>query len=265
GNLVYHNNVKKAFLWVHDVLPFNNQCHALLHIQYHTKKFMKILCLCDWHKEYIHKKTHADENKISVTRNAILTRRFARQPKKIPFRFIYASGASRGLEHLLNLMPRIYAEFPQSTLHVFTDLNSLNTKGNNEELKKMINDLPYVTLRGRVSQDVIAHEFLISDIWFYPTDFSETYCITALEAQAAGLLCACSGLSSLPEIVGDRGIVGGENIKDSVVATSLVDELLRVMKNPEEKKALTVKARKWAMKQNFENLAQEWAHTLFSL
>jgi glycosyltransferase involved in cell wall biosynthesis len=264
-NLIYHKNVKKVFLWVHDTLPMNLKFKQLLHIQYDPKKFKKILCLCNWHKNFVAKGLNVEKTKIFVTRNAIKVSKFARLPKKIPFRFIYASGAQRGLEHLLRLIPLIKAEFPETTLHVFCNLDGANKKGNSEQLKRMISDLPYVTLRGRVSQEEISHEYSISDVWFYPTDFPETYCITALEAQAAGCLCACTGLSSLKEIVGSRGIVGGENIRDEEVARNLTEDLINIMKDETRKKELTTTAREWALKQSYSQLAKDWKNKLFCL
>jgi len=265
NNLIYHKNVRKVFLWVHDTLPMNLKFQSHLHIQYDPKKFKKIMCLCNWHKTHVAKGLNVEKTKIFVTRNAINVSKFARTPRKIPFRFIYASGPERGLEYLLKYIPFIKKEFPQTTLHVFCDLEGSNKKGNSKELKQMISKLPYVTLRGRVTQEEIAHEFLISDVWFYPTDFTETYCITALEAQAAGCLCACSGLSSLKEIVGKRGIVGGEDICEEEVAQNLISDLISVMKDTDRKKALTTTAREWALKQSYSQLAEDWKNKLFCL
>ena len=42
-------------------------------------------------------------------------------------------------------------------------------------------------------------------VWAYPTWFSETSCITAMEAQAAGLMIVSSAIAALPETVGRRG------------------------------------------------------------
>ena len=265
SKMSYHKNVQKVFLWLHDVLPFNAQSVRLLHIQYDKKRFKKILCLCNWHKNYVAVGINAKKQQIAVTRNAIDTRRFARQPKKIPYRFIYASSADRGLEHLLRMIPKIHSEFPETTLHIFANLKGTNAKGNNKFLQDTVESLPYVTLRERVTQAEIAHEYSISDVWLYPTDFTETYCITALEAQAAGLLCVCTSLSSLPEIVGARGIIGGKNIHIPEVEEDLLQQLFRVLRDPEEKARLTNSGREWAMKQSFENLAKDWKDKLFCL
>jgi glycosyltransferase involved in cell wall biosynthesis len=265
NNMLYHNNVKKVFLWVHDVIPTNSLVGKLLNVQYDPKRFKKVLCLCNWHKKAIHQKGNIDKTKIMITRNAIDPTKYSRQPKKIPYRFIYASSADRGLEHLLELIPRVHDEFPETTLHVFTDLASENRKGNNQQLIDMIDALPYVTTRGRVSQEEIAYEYSISDVWFYPTDFTETYCITALEAQAAGCLCVCTGLSSLPEIVGNRGIVIGDHINDEGVKDEMVRELLKTLRDKERKKEITTRAREWAMQQSYKSLAEEWKTKVFCL
>jgi len=265
SKMSYHKNVQKVFLWVHDVLPYNSQSNRLLHIQYDKKRFKKILCLCNWHKNYVATGINAKKQQIAVTRNAIDTKRFLRQPKKIPYRFIYASSADRGLEHLLRMIPKIHAEFPETTLHIFANLERMNAKGNNKFLQDTAESLSYVTIRDRVTQAEIAHEYSISDVWLYPTDFTETYCITALEAQAAGLLCVCTSLSSLPEIVGNRGIMGGKDINNPVVEEDLLQQLFRVLRDPEEKARLTNSGREWAMKQTFENLANDWKDKLFCL
>jgi len=265
SKMSYHKNVQKVFLWVHDILPYNSQSKRLLHIQYDKKRFKKILCLCNWHKNFVAAGINAKKQQIAVTRNAIDTKRFARQPKKIPYRFIYASSADRGLEHLLRMIPKIHEEFPETTLHIFANLKAVNAKGNNKFLQDTVESLPYVTIRDRVTQAEIAHEYSISDVWLYPTDFTETYCITALEAQAAGLLCVCTSVSSLPEIVGKRGIVGGEDINNPEVEEDLLQQLFRVLRDPEEKARLTSSGREWAMRQSFENLANDWKDKLFCL
>jgi glycosyltransferase involved in cell wall biosynthesis len=44
-------------------------------------------------------------------------------------------------------------------------------------------------------------------VWLYPTWFSETSCITAMEAQAAGLIVVTSPIAALKETVGPRGYI----------------------------------------------------------
>jgi glycosyltransferase involved in cell wall biosynthesis len=90
----------------------------------------------------------------------------------------------------------------------------------------------------------LAIEYLKSDVWLYPTDFLETYCITAVEAQMAGCLCATVGIGSLEEIVGERGIlvVGGDINKEETV-NKLLGELYKVLDNKEVKANILKKAK----------------------
>jgi len=262
-NLVYLDNVKKVYLWLHDVKPWNSEIGSSS-IQWHAKKFKKIICVSKWQAKSIAKDYKISNNTIYPSRNAILTHRFSRKPKKIPFRFIYTSSADRGLEYLLNMIPKIKNKFPKTTLHLFVNLSN-NFKGNSDQLQKTINELDYVYLHSRVSQEELAHEYLISDIWLYPTDFTETYCIAALEAQAAGLLCACTDLAALKEIVGSRGITVSGDIGKEETQDKLLGKLYKILENPERKKEITENAKSWAMKQNFDTLASKWHTDIFKI
>lgn len=262
SNLVYANNVKKVYLWLHDIVPVSEAAGAVA-IQYHKTKFKKVICLCDWHAENVQSKYGVHDKFMAVSRNSIDTSRFDVVLPKIPFRFLYASAPDRGLQFLLKMMPRIKKEFPETTLHVFADLPPQLEEY--REMKAFIESTDYIVLRGRVSQQKIAEEFLISDIWLYPTDFTETYCITALEAQAAGMLCACSALAALKEIVGDRGVTVEGDIREQEVQDNLHEALAAVLRNPDKKRELAEGGRKWAMQQGHDELAHEWRKNLFPL
>ena len=263
SNLVYLNNVKKVYLWVHDVLP-NNSVIKGLTIQYHETIFKRILCLCNWHKEQIQQRLGVEDERMYVTRNAILPHRFARRPRKIPHRYIYTSSADRGLDNLLRLIPRVHAEFPETTLHIFTSIKN-TAKGDESDLQRIIDSLDYVTLHSRVSQEELSHELLISDVWLYPTAFTETYCIAALEAQAAGLLCATTDVAALKEIVGDRGILIPGSGNDESVQELLLTNLLSTLHNPQLKASYQKRGQDWALTQGFDELAEEWETDLFRL
>src|SRR6185369_7057219 len=65
----------------------------------------------------------------------------------------------------------------------------------------LIRTTPGVVMHGRVNQRELAEAMLGAGVWFYPTWFSETSCITAMEAQAAGLRCVCPRIAALAETV----------------------------------------------------------------
>ena len=125
----------------------------------------------------------------------------------------------------------------------------------------MIKKLDYVNLNNRLSQDELSLEFLKSDVWLYPTDFQETYCITALEAMISKCLVVTVDYCGLGEIVKSRGITVPYPIRDNI------DELLRklffVLDKPNMKNHIIDTAYNWAIKQNYEELANDWIKNLF--
>ena len=106
----------------------------------------------------------------------------------------------------------------------------------------------------RVSQEQLAIELLKSDVWFYPTDFYETYCIYAVEAQISEVLCVTTNIGSLEEIVGDRGII----IQHDSTDDQMLNELFKILDDKELKAEKIKKAKEWALKQDIKSLCEGW-------
>jgi len=64
-----------------------------------------------------------------------------------------------------------------------------------------------VTHLGRVNKASLAKLLRSSGAWLYPTPWTETSCILAMEARAAGLRIVTSKLAALPETVGKYGVL----------------------------------------------------------
>ncbi len=114
----------------------------------------------------------------------------------------------------------------------------------------------YIKFYGKVSNERIIEEFCKSDIWFYPTYFTETYCISSLEAQMSGCVCITSDIGALQTTVGDRGIL----LSDSIVNNhkNCVSAVVDLMQDDELKTELRNKGREWAKKQDWSNMMEEW-------
>ena len=156
------------------------------------------------------------------------------------------------------MMPKIKSKFPATTLHVFSNVQ------NYPQLKTQMEKSDYIFLHGRVSQAEIAYELSISDIWLYPTDFKETYCIAALEAQAAGCLCITMNLGSLKEVISNRGILIDGEIDNEETQNEIISQL-NILENQQEKNELTAKAREWGLRQDFKHVVKDWTDNLFTL
>ncbi len=116
-------------------------------------------------------------------------------------RMAYTSVPERGLVLLVReVMPRIWAYLPDVELHVFS-YRPL------EPYRRVVRQLPRggdkVHLREGLPKAELATALRACHLWVYPTDFPETSCIAAMEAQAAGLPVVSSRRYALRETVED--------------------------------------------------------------
>jgi glycosyltransferase involved in cell wall biosynthesis len=271
--LLFPIRARKIYLWIHDVRALGTDLGENDLVRQLHDRIDGIFCLSPWHRDFFAQMHGIPADKIILTGNGIDPERFARDIPKQENRFIYASSPDRGLDTLLEIWPLIMAAIPNAELHVFYGFDTWDrdlANSGDEQGKRYRDQIhaglsqPGVFNHGRVGQLELAEEFLKSDIWFYPTRFTETYCITALEAQMAGTLCICTDLAGLSTTVADRGVLlaGDPHSRDYIIAA--LRELFALTKDPERKESLTLKARRWAMEQTWRNRALQW-HEVFAL
>jgi len=221
-------------LWMHDV-----HCgEALTHRR--DLRFDRILCLSDWHRTcFLSLYPLVDANRVVVTRNGIdlslfsedqrwvdcreedseegdLVRREDSVPRN-PHKAVYSSSPDRGLQTALDCWKDVRKAIPDAELHVYYGFDNweksarmLNDGPQQQSvryLKQLAQSTPGVVVHGRIRQAELAREFLSAGVWAYPTWWTETSCLTAMEAQAAGLYMVTSPLAALNETVGDRGVL----------------------------------------------------------
>jgi glycosyltransferase involved in cell wall biosynthesis len=269
---------KAKVLWIHDVHCGDDWDNDVL-------RFDRVYCLTKWHKGFVEGMyPHVDPAKIKVTRNGIDPDRFrdldwkAKGPS-----FVYSSSPDRGLDVLLDMWPKIRALEPGATLDVYYGFE--NWRKLNAENKRGLAVVNYmfervtsmadegVRYHGRVGQRELAEAQKKALIWFYPTRFSETYAITALEAQAAGCCVVTSKLAALEETASIWTLLEGSNkspayqekaldlIAHYLTAWEIDNRVSEVVKpgdchNPGHLTAQA--ARSWALKQTWASVAEDW-------
>ena len=177
-------------------------------------EYEKVVVLTEWHREHFVKKYALPRESMEVIGNFILPEHFElaaeARPARKPHRFIYASSPDRGLGRLLEIWPRILEVFPDAELAIFYGWKGCEKLGNADpewirqyhkirglwEVKKF---MPGIIECGRVNHETLAREFMQASAWLYPTDFSETGCLTAIKARAAGCVPVCTPLAALAE------------------------------------------------------------------
>jgi glycosyltransferase involved in cell wall biosynthesis len=192
-------------------------------------------------------------------------------------KIVYSSSPDRGLATLLEMWPAILAEEPEAELHCFYGMSNWEKAAASGQypaghpflsatalrrLKHQLRSLPRVVMRGRVSERELAYEFRTAGVWAYPTWFHESSCITAMQAQAAGLYIVATPIAALNETVADRGtLVRGaweSGNPTQAERTEFVGAVIRAIRGegqPRTREELQAYAR-----ENFglDSLAKDW-------
>lgn len=256
-------NAKKKICWVHDIFVHPDPKQYIFH-----DKIDKFFVLSPWHQQFFCQHHNIPVSKTYLTRNAIDLSRFTQPVPKVRGRMIYSSSPDRGLDVLLDCMPRIRARVPEAHLKVFYGFNNwklaVESRKNPHEIawmQRIESQLhqPGVEYVGRIGQKQLAQEFLQAELWGYPTAFTETFCITACEAMAAGVPVVTSNLAALSTTVGvDGGILlDGQNASEAY-RNNFVEVCVYVLTNREAWNELSARGKRKAAGFGWEKLIDEW-------
>lgn len=255
--LDYEIKSKKIFLWVHDVYPqpyyegivLKNNGREL--VRNLIDKIDGVIALTNWHKEYL--EYYYDIDNVYVISSAIDTKMFKGNFKKQKNKFIWTSHGYRGINKMLEYFHVIRKRIPDAELYVYRDKTAFSDEDMNEMLK-----YNYIHYKGKLNHNKIPEEFESSEIWFYPTNFDESYCMSAVEAQMSKCVCVTTDIAALSETVGDRGVLIKEPIYSEEYKETAINEIVNILTNNKLKKEYQEKGYKWAIEQTWENRAKKW-------
>lgn len=261
-NDVYNIDAKIKIIHCHDVCAINATNKLLL-------KADKILALSNWHKNYLVDYHNVHSDHVHVTRNGIYPERF--ENKKIernPHKIMVSSSPDRGWDTILDLFPLIKAKIPDAELHLFYGFKNaevlagsnptawaeiLRLKSKAEVLKEQ-----GVVIHDRVNQEELANQMLSSGVWCHLTNFTESSCIGAMEAQMAGCHVVSSSCAALNETVShtERKISNPDCYSEGYrqqALTYLIEALQDHNENVRQNRSA------WAKEEyNLYDLAQDW-------
>lgn len=261
---------KKKILWVHDLHVGDDWRRDLV-------KYDRVFCLSEYAKRiFLSYYAHLDLKKIWVTRNGIdIGRYLTFRPKGPTSRFTYSSSPDRGLDVLLTFWPQIRAFLPEAELHVYYGFDTwrkmVESQGNRAAMLKVAYfesavkgaEKQGVHYHGRVGQYELSRSQCASSLWLYPTAFLETYCITALEAQAAGSIPITTAIGALTETVKHGVLLPPRNTEVSYRASFLeavksftTDDSFEMTK---KLNLMRDEGRNWALTQSWKALAYDWS------
>jgi glycosyltransferase involved in cell wall biosynthesis/tetratricopeptide (TPR) repeat protein len=192
-------NADRKLLWFHDVDAGEQLTEE------RAAKFDGLMVLSEFHRRHLQKKyPFIPEDKYTIIGNGIDPSRFAGSEERDPNRFVYVSSPDRGLERLLVMWPFIEQEYPEAALAIFYGWENYDRLGRDPGFKAFVLDKanqPGVEWHGRIGQRELARELMRSGGLVYPGPhpFEETFCISVIEAQAAGCVPVTRDNGALPE------------------------------------------------------------------
>lgn len=207
-------------------------------------KIDRFIALSPWHKQFLFDHhQNIPNDKIEIISNYFDKTRYEIEKEKIPGRMIYASSLDRGLIILLHCWKWIKQEVPEATLKILYGMDgwekALTQRGTTQEKEhynRVINLIEEtknqgVQFVGKVNQQQLAEEFKEASLWAYPTFFSETFCLTALEAMASKTPIITTDLAALSSTVGDGGVLLKGDPASTEYCQKFVNEVVNVLKN----------------------------------
>lgn len=269
---------KVKLLWMHDVNigPIENDV---------LMRPDKVLGLTNWHANHLQKLYGLPDDKMALMPNGIDLSLFNKDDwdKTNKFNFIYSSSPDRGLDTLLSLWPIIRNTFPEANLHLFYGWDMINkiinmhrSRGSGgflEEFRnKCINQIHAlggeeggIYQHGRVNQAELAQHMAKCSFWTYPTEFMETFCITALEMQMSGVIPVTSNLAALQETVNpDVPKITGWP-KNSSYQKEFLKMLASMIGQEEWQLYIREENRQFASQFSWENIYGRWNDLINSL
>jgi len=88
---------------------------------------------------------------------------------------------------------------------------------------------------GRLPEHLFLEECKKANFWYYPTQFVETFCITAIQMLMNGVIPIYSKVGALPSLIDNAGIMIDENNKNNnilnILASLTSDKRNHLIKN----------------------------------
>lgn len=210
----------------------------------------RIIALCHTHKSYLLDLAPYTQEQLVLSSNGVrvdLIDELA-PVKRNPKRLHYSSSPDRGLTALLDIFERAKEYIDDLELHVFYGIDNIkmiaDAHGDRRPWKKSFEtveraqSMDGVVFHGRTGQRTLYEEWMKAGMWVYPTDFSETSCISCMEAQCMGAIPITRPYWATIDNVKHGIFIEGSPSNDALVRARYVEAIVRVASNPEQQEVI---------------------------
>jgi len=235
----------KVYFWAHDLNYYERITPS------NWQYFDKFLVLSRYHYRFFSNAyPWIPKENFEILPNGVDLKRFESTVCRNNKKLIYSSNPDRGLVILFDIFEELHKWDPELELHVFGYYPD-----NVRKHPTYWRELPGVIYRGYHNQEDLAKEYLSSKLWLYPCTWLETYCITALEAQAAGTPAVVSDWGPLRDRVGNAGIVIEGFEKNLIHKNKFIEAVKLLLTDDKLWNEFSVNGRNQAMFSTWKNSA----------
>lgn len=166
----------------------------------------------------------------------------------------WTSNPERGLWYAGEVLQRVRKHYPKAELHVWGRNTVYGWDGACEH-NYYPDDMHGVILHQPLPKHELAYALATqANLWVYPTWWPETYCIAAVEAQAAGVPVVASGYAALTETAKAGVLVPGYVGMDGHL-DGIVEATLGLLASPEQRALHRTQGWAYAQTQSWETSA----------
>lgn len=275
-------NADLKLLWMHDV----NVGKELTGGEWGARldSIDRIVSLTEWHRTHLMRLYGLPEEKLWRIPNGISIENYPADKvlTERPMKFLWSSSPDRGLDVVLGMWKKIRGMDPDAELHVYygwTAIDKIIARSTEKrphlamfkaDIETMLDEIGReeggVFWHDRVPQHELAKRQMEARYWIYPTYFCETFCISAIEMQAAGVVPLTSNLGALQETV----LTPALRIDGHPTNRSFTEEFLRMIHQVEElgelgREEYRTIGRNFAATFSWENVYTVWAKRIHDL
>ena len=247
----------KSYFWLHnfdfypyykgDSLPNNGMDYLK------DNRITKFIAVSDYQKGKLEKLWPDMNGRIEVLSNAIDPSDWEGiDIPKYKNKFIYTSAADRGLENLLKLWPTILKEIPDASLWVATPPYAL------EWYQKYIVEYDSIHFIGNLPPNELYTQIKSSEYWIYPSQYDETYCITALEMMMGKVKIISTDTGNLVNLLmGKAGLISTPS-DVNMLQDYIFNKFLEIYNDKSLANANLETAYNFARNENWDNRFNQW-------
>jgi len=243
----------------------------------------QVIVSSQWHRSYLAQRAGPGvAGKATVIPLGIRKAMFAGLTltmDKRPRQVIYSSNPDRGLETLVAAWPTICERVPDANLVVTYGWEGLRTwsqdpawQTQQEERRARLltwaESAGNVRFTGRLRKADLYREMAASAVCGYPNNFWETFCLTALETQAAGTPMVTTAMGALPTTLNqDCNILIEGNPFGDAYRETFARELSALLLDDERRQTYAAACRQHIERTacDWTDVAQSWLRMIWAL